>query len=69
MTRHGVPDPGDEDRWTSWIESLLDSAGERIAERQRELRARGIIDDAGELAVSTLPADMQPGSKSSVTTG
>lgn len=69
MTLREVPDPGDEDRWTSWIESMLDAAGERIAERQRELRARGIVDDAGELAVSDLPADMQPGSKTSVTTG
>lgn len=48
---------------------MLDAAGERIAEQQRELRARGIIDEAGKLAVSTLPADMQPGSKTSVTTG
>lgn len=48
---------------------MLHAAGERIAERQRELRDRGIIDEAGKLAVSTLPADMQPGSKTSVTTG
>lgn len=69
MPPHEMPDPRDEDRWTSWIESMLHAAGERIAERQRELRDRGIIDEAGKLAVSTLPADMQPGSKTSVTTG
>ena len=62
-------DPGDEDGWTSWLDSLLDGAGERIAGKQREMQALGIIDDAGELATSALPADMQPGSTTSVTTG
>ncbi|HSO00778.1 MAG TPA: hypothetical protein VLS89_20945 [Candidatus Nanopelagicales bacterium] len=67
---HGQPrDPHDEDRWTTWLDSVLDAAGERIATAQREMRACGILDDTGELATSALPADMQAGSKTSVTTG
>lgn len=64
--RAGQPD---EVRWTAWLDSLLDAGADRIAAAQREMRARGILDDAGNLATSALPADMRAGSKTSVTTG
>ena len=43
------PDVADEARWSAWLDSALDTAAARIDAAQREMRARGILDDAGGL--------------------
>lgn len=63
------PEPCDEETWSAWLDSLLDAATDRIAAVQQELRARGIVDEEGNLLLATLPADMMPGSTTSVSTG
>ena len=63
------PEHTDSARWTGWLDSLLDAAAERIVATQREMQARGILDDAGRLATDALPEDMRPGSTTSVMTG
>ncbi|MEP7124226.1 MAG: hypothetical protein ABJE95_25085 [Byssovorax sp.] len=63
------PDPADTARWAEWLEAARITAGERITATRREMQARGILDAEGRLTAGELPADMRPGSTTSVATG
>jgi hypothetical protein len=63
------PDPADTTGWADWLESTRISAGERLAATQREMQARGILDEECRLTEGELPEDMRPGSTTSVATG
>lgn len=64
-----MPDPEDRERWSAWLEAMLRAGGERLAAEQREMKARGILDEEGRLTPGELPEDMRPGSTTSVATG
>lgn len=68
-TPPGPPDVANEPRWVEWVDGMLDSAAARISATQHEMRAQGIVDATGNLLSTNLPADMRPGSKTSITTG
>jgi hypothetical protein len=63
------PDPSDTARWEEWLDATGIAAGERIRATMREMQARGILDAEGRLTPGELPADMRPGSTTSVATG
>ena len=64
-----APSPDEPARWREWLEAMRVGAGERIAAARREMQAQGVLDAEGKLTPGDLPADMRPGSTSSVSTG
>ena len=64
-----APDPDEFARWREWLEAMRVGAGERIAAARREMQAQGALADEGKLTQDDPPADMRPGSTSSVSIG
>jgi hypothetical protein len=52
----------------AWSERMARRASTHVAEAMAELRALGLIDEQGRIVPRELPTDMQPESKTSVTT-
>ncbi len=58
--------PEDEEEWESRVLALAEA---RITAERERLQQLGIIDEQGNLVSRELPADMLPGSETTVETG
>ena len=61
-------DPDDPAQWDEWMGRWKNQAHEALATRRAQLEAAGLIDSKGAITTDRWPADMAPGSKSSVET-
>lgn len=53
----------DEAEMAEFYDQVITAGMERVAADQAELRARGLLDENGNLLLKELPADMLPGSE------
>ncbi|HRI66699.1 MAG TPA: hypothetical protein PK156_20780 [Polyangium sp.] len=64
-----MPNPHDLEAWNAYLRETQKAMAVRAKNAAAVLREKGIIDEAGNLLVKTLPADMLPASGTSVITG
>ncbi len=61
-------DPDDPDQWDEWMLRWKKQAHDALAARRAQLEAARLIDSNGAITTDRWPADMAPGSKTSVET-